>query len=52
MFVILNSINDQFSIIIIMFVNINIILPAVHSFLAEKNARFEVFWFQLHFLEY
>ena len=43
MFVIFNNINDKLGTTIITFINTNIILLAIHLFLAEKNARFEVF---------
>ncbi len=52
MFVIPKYTNDESSTTIIMFININIILPAIRPFLAKKDARFKVFWPQLRSLEY
>ena len=43
MFVIPNNTNNKSSTTTTIFVDTNIISSAVHLFLAEKNARFEVF---------
>lgn len=52
MFVIFNNINNKLNTTTIMFVKVNIIPLAIHPFLANKNARFIVFWPQLYSLEY
>lgn len=52
MIVISNSIDNKSYMTTTMFVNINIVLPAMYLYLAKKNVRFEVFWLQLHSLEY
>ncbi len=52
MFVIPNSTDDEPSTITTMSVNTNIIPPAVHPFLVERDARVEVLWPQLRSLEY
>ena len=49
--VIPNSIISETIIFLSMLADINIILLAVCLFLIKKNARFEVFWPQLHFLK-
>lgn len=43
MFIILNNTNNELNITTIMSVDINIIPPAMHPFMVEKDARFEVF---------
>ncbi len=52
MFVIPNITDDEPSITTTMFVDTNIIPPAVRPFLAERDARFEVLWPQLYSLEH
>ena len=43
MFIIPNSTNNKPNTTTTMFVNINIISPAMHLFFAKKNTRFKVF---------
>ncbi len=52
MFVISNSTDNELSTTMTMSVNTNIIPPAVHLFLVEKDARFKVLWPQLRSLEH
>lgn len=52
MFVIPNSIDNESSMITTMFINTNIISPAIRPFLVERDTRFEVLWSQLYSLEY
>ncbi len=52
MFVIPNSTDNELSMTTTMSINTNIIPPAVRPFLAERDARFEVFWPQLRSLEH
>ena len=51
MFVIANNSNNETSTTTTMLVDTNIIMSAIRSFLIKKNARLEVFWPQLCYLE-